>query len=281
MRRRFFSLALVAAVALMTGCHICDHKVESTKFSVFTGTISRVSKERGVSLNEAAALLMREGVAGFDANYKDVKLGEFVQSGMKPINLYGKVNFLEADNGEKASVEFVAAAVKYRVPRIMVIPDSFSDNSNQEADYARIRDGLRSLVAIAKTAGVVVMVEDFGGERNPCSYMKYLKRFLSEIPDLKFALDSGNLHYAGRGEDILEMMRFAQGRIDHVHLKDQEREQNRKYVTLGTGAVPNEAIVRHMHKTGYKGWHTLENLVGDDVLTDVRRQVAIVRAWRE
>ena len=42
-------------------------------------------------------------------------------------------------------------------------------------------------------------VEDYGGTGNPCSYTKYLKRFLTDIPELGYALDSGNLYYAGRG----------------------------------------------------------------------------------
>ncbi|MDD2461465.1 MAG: TIM barrel protein, partial [Kiritimatiellae bacterium] len=69
------------------------------------------------------------------------------------------------------------------------------------------------------------------------------------------------------------------GRIRHMHLKDQTREDNRKYATLGTGAVPNEAVVRLVHKSGYSGWYTLENPVGDDILEDVRRQAGVVRAW--
>jgi sugar phosphate isomerase/epimerase len=79
--------------------------------------------------------------------------------------------------------------------------------------------------------------------------------------------------------NILEMMRFAEGRICHLHLKDQTKANNRTYATLGTGAVPNEAIVRHVHKAGYDGWSTLENLVGDDILADVHRQVGVVRSW--
>ncbi len=34
-----------------------------------------------------------------------------------------------------------------------------------------------------------------------------------------------------------------------------------------------------MHKADYDGWYTLENLVGDDILADVRRQVGVVRSW--
>ena len=75
------------------------------------------------------------------------------------------------------------------------------------------------------------------------------------------------------------MARFAQGRISHVHLKDQEKENNRRYATLGLGAVPNEEIVKTMEKAGYTDWYTLENPIGDDYLADVARQVAVVRLW--
>ena len=272
-----FMLSVLLAV-VTAGC--CMFKCgEPVKISVFSGTVERIAKAKGVSLDESAALLAEAGVTGFDASYKDPKLPEFAKTGLKPINFYGWPKFLGPDGGAKDSDEFVAAAVKYGVPRIMVIPDEFPKDGDQEADYVRIREGLRRLVAKASAAGVAVTVEDYGGTGNPCSYTKYLKRFLTDIPELGFALDSGNLYYAGRGEDILEMMRFAEGRIRHVHLKDQTKEDNRKYATLGTGAVPNEAVVRHVHKSGYGGWYTLENLVGDDILADVRRQVGVVRSW--
>ena len=252
---------------------------EPVKISVFSGTVERVAKAKGVSLGESAALLAEAGVTGFDCSYKDPKIPEFVKIGLKPINFYGWPKFLGPDGGAKDSDAFVAAAVKYGVPRIMVIPDEFPKDGDQEADYVRISEGLRRLVVKASAAGIAVTVEDYGGTGNPCSYTKYLKRFLTDIPELGFALDSGNLYYAGRGEDILDMARFAEGRIRHVHLKDQTKEDNRKYATLGTGAVPNEAVVRHVHKSGYDGWYTLENLVGDDILADVRRQVGVVRSW--
>lgn len=272
-----YMLALVLAI-VTAGCFTFTRS-EPVKLSVFAGTVERVAKEKGVSLVESATLIRAAGVTGFDASYSDTKLPEFVKTGLKPINFYGFMQFFGPDGGAKASDEFVATAVKYGVPRIMVIPDNFSAGGDQEAEYVQIREGLRNLVTKANDAGIVVMVEDFGGTNNPCSYAKYLTRFLTDIPELRFALDSGNLYYAGRGEDILEMMRFADGRIRHVHLKDQTKENNRKYATLGAGAVPNEAIVRHVHKSGYSDWYTLENFVGDDTLADVHRQADVVRAW--
>lgn len=273
--------AFVAAVAAMAGCCTCGAEPdEGPRFSVFASCISKVAKERGVSIERAAELLAAEGVAGFDTSYADKNLDRYAATALKPVNLYGFIRFNGPDGGAKESARFVDTAVRLGVPRIMCIPNEFPGGVESEEEYAKMRDGLAKLVALAKGKGIAVTVEDFGGNpKSPCSMGKYLKRFMQDIPDLKFTVDSGNLYYAGRGEDIRDMVSFAKGRIAHVHLKDQSKENNRSYVTVGLGGVPNEDVVRAMEKDGYKGWYTLENQVGDDHLADVVRQVAVVRHW--
>ena len=197
---------------------------------------------------------------------------------LKPINFYFFPKMLGEDNGAADCKRCLDQAVKYGVPRVMVVPSHFTKGGDEEAEFAKDLSSMKMFVAEAKKRGITITVEDFGGPQNPGSHMKYLKRFLDEIPELKFALDSGNLYYAGRGEDILEMMAYAKDRIAHVHLKDQTPENNRKYATLGLGAVPNEKIVKTMAASGYKGWYTLENTVGD-AYTDSIRQVAVLKHW--
>ena len=160
----------------------------------------------------------------------------------------------------------------------MVVPPNFTDGKESEPQFAQILAFMKGFVAEAKKQGITITIEDFGGTSNPCSYAKYLKRFMDEIPDIRFALDTGNLYYAGRGEDILEMMAYAKGRIGHVHLKDQPADKNRSYVTLGLGVVPNEKIVKTVNAAGYDGWYTLEEPVGD-TYTDTVRQVAVLKSW--
>lgn len=269
-------LSLVLAAALAT----CSSFAE-LKISVFANLLDKIAREEKVSVAQAADLLKAAGVAGFDSDYRNKRLPELVQTSLRPINLYGFLHFLGPDNGAAEIVEFVDTAVRHGVPRIMVVPDAFTPNGDREAEYARIRDGLKALVAAASAKGVTVTVEDFGGVlQNPCSDARYLKRFLTDVPGLCFALDSGNLYFAGRGDDILEMMRFAKDRIRHVHLKDQTKEDNHKYASLGIGAVPNKEVVEFVRAMGYDGWYTLENLVSDpDALTDVHRQIAVLRHW--
>jgi sugar phosphate isomerase/epimerase len=200
------------------------------------------------------------------------------KTALVPVNLYGFIDYRSPDGGAGANAAFIDTAVRYGVARVMCIPNDFEKGVPSEEAYAVLRKGLADLVAKGAARGVTVMVEDFGGVANACSHQRYLERFLADIPGLCFALDSGNLYWAGRGEDIRDAFRYAAGRISHVHLKDQRKDNRRSYVTLGLGAVPNAEIVKTVHRQGYAGFYTLENPVGD-VLEDVVRQVALVRHW--
>ena len=248
------------------------------RLSVFASFITRVARQRGVSLRAAAALLYDMGVRGFDIGPDEKILPELAKSKLRPINFYYFPNMFADDNGLKDCLHALDVAQRYGVPRIMVVPTHFTGGGDQAAEFEKLLSGMKLFVAEAKKRGITITVEDFGGNKNAGSYMKYLKRFLDEIPDLKFALDTGNLYYANRGEDILEMMAYAKDRIAHVHLKDQTKEDCRKYATLGLGAVPNERIVKEMAASGYDGWYTLENSVGD-TYNDTVRQVSLVKAW--
>jgi len=206
------------------------------------------------------------------------RLAELAASKIKPINFYYFPAFAGEDGGAAENARALDRAVKYGVPRIMTIPPYFTRGGDEEREFVRNTENLKKFVAMGKTRGITVTVEDFGGTNNACSHVKYLKRMMEAIPDLRYALDSGNLYYAGRGEDILDMMAYAKGRIAHVHLKDQTAEDNHRYTSLGLGAVPNEKIVKTTWADGYDGWYTLENTVGD-VYVDTARQVAVLKAW--
>ena len=256
------------------------------RISVFAKFVRKTAKERGIQLSAAADLLYGLGVRGYDCGPDEEDLDELAATRLKAVNFYYFPDwFGTGDHDETRSytdrtkpTECIAKAKRYGIPRIMVVPPNFTDGKENEAEFAAIVEKMRAFVAEAKEAGLTVTVETFGDTKNCCSYVKYLKRLLAEIPDLKFALDSGNLYYAGRGEDILGMMDYARGRIAHVHLKDQTAEDGRKYATLGLGVVPNEKIVKSMAAKGYDGWYTLENPVGD-TYNDTVRQTALLKAW--
>ena len=283
MRRWVMCLSVAAVLIGLQG--LCGVPAEPN-ISVFASFIRKTAKERGIPLSAAADRLYALGVRGYDCGPDETDLDELAATKLKPVNFYYFPDWFNTDVHDWAlgytdrtkPAECIAKAKRRGIPRIMVVPPDFTDGKENEAEFAAIAGKMRAFVADAKAAGISVTVEAYGGTKNCCSHVKYLKRLLAEIPDLKFALDTGNLYYAGRGEDILEMMAYAGGWIAHVHLKDQAAEDCRKYVTLGLGVVPNERIVKTIGASGYDGWYTLENPVGD-TYNDTVRQVALLKAW--
>lgn len=273
--------AFVAAGVVLLVFQVAARDSGAWRISIFAEDVSAIAKQKHVALKRAVGMVKEAGVSGFDIGYREEGLDDILKSGLQPANLYGRVDFLSGDNGAADTEEFIAKAEKYGFTRVMVIPPDFTDGRANEEEFGRMVAGLRNFVKKADKKSIVTMIEDFGDEANPCSYVKYLKRFMDEIPNLKVVLDAGNLYYAGRGEDILEFLAFARGRIAHVHLKDQPRSANRKFVSLGLGCVPNELICRELSaKEGYREWITLENFEMNDVLADVCRQVAVLDHWR-
>ena len=256
----------------------CSQKSEGPNISVFASFVRRTAKERGVSLAKAADMLYDLGVRGFDIGPDEKDLPELAATKLKPINFYFFPKMYGPDNGAADCKHCLDQAVRYGVPRVMVVPTHFTKGGDEEAEFKMVLSSMKMFVEEGRKRGITITVEDFGGTANPGSHMKYLKRMLDEVPGLCFALDSGNMYYAGRGESIIEMMNYAKGRIAHVHLKDQTKEDNHKYATLGLGAVPNEQIVKEVSAAGYDGWYTLENSVGD-AYTDTVRQVAVLKSW--
>ena len=279
-----FLVSAIVAVSL-AGCRCapscgCSGSTEGGEpnISVFASFVTRTAKERKITIAEAADMLYALGVRGFDIGPDDKTLPELAATKLKPINFYFFPKMFGPDNGAADCKRCLDQAVKFGVPRVMVVPSNFTKGGDEEAEFKMVLSSMKMFVEEGGKRGITITVEDFGGTANPGSHAKYLKRMLDEIPGLRFALDSGNMYYAGRGEDILEMMEYAKGRIGHVHLKDQTKEDNRKYASLGLGAVPNEKIVKAVNAMGYDGWYTLENPVGD-VYVDTVRQVAVLKTW--
>ena len=251
----------------------------SPRFSVFAFAVKRVMKDRGVDLKGAAKLLLDAGIAGFDTSYDDPQIPAYVEAGLKPSNLYGWVKFDSDDLGAAQGEAFVDTAVKYGVPRVMVLPDSFkpdADAAERERVSVKIVNGFRKMCAYGAKKGVTVTTEDFGDKNSICSYGPTMDRLFASVPNLAYALDSGNFYYAGHGTDVVAFAKRWQGRLAHVHLKDQAKDDPHAYLTLGEGAVPNADVIRLARDLGYCGWYTLENPVGDDYLTDIVRQRAFV-----
>ncbi len=281
------AMAALLSASSLSGCRgtccadacAVSADADRPKVSVFIHAVRRTAKQRGVSLAKAADMFYEAGVGGVDVDPDAADLAEISATKLKPINFYFFPKMFGPDNGAADCKRCLDQAVRFGVPRVMVVPSSFTEGGDEAAEFAKVLSSMRMFVEEGRKRGITITVEDYGGTSNPCSHAKYLKRLLDEIPGLCFALDSGNMYYAGRGESIVDMMNYAKGRIAHVHLKDMSREDNHKYVTMGLGAVPNEEVVKAVSASGYDGWYTLENLVGADAVADANRQIAVLKFW--
>jgi inosose dehydratase len=98
-----------------------------------------------------------------------------------------------------------------------------------------------------------------------------LRRFL-EGSEMGLCLDTG--HLAIGGSDPVEIAKLADGRINHVHLKDvdfelaarlasreldfKEAAKRGAFLPLGEGDVHVERLLDVLKEAGYSGWYVLE-----------------------
>lgn len=254
------------------------------KVSTFAVHLYEVMEKEGWTLQQTVDAFKARGVTGFDGEYTDPKLGEVAAAGLKPVMIYGVMSFRDPAKDEIEQEKYLSVAKSLGAKYMMIVPDHFGDLKDDPKDPAYEREflktvaGLKRLVAKCLAAGICPMVEDFGYRINPGSYFANLKRYFAEIPDLKFALDTGNVMYSNRGEDILDEFAYFRNKIRHVHVKDHPQGRPRYYALPGKGVVPNERMLRQLFSEGYDGWVTLELFEAPYLLEAVEATVKFINA---
>ena len=291
---RFGFLAMVAAAALMLGgckggcpCCGCCRSADKAKISTFALHVYEVMEKKGLTMAQAVAEFKKCGVTGFDGEYTDPRLDEVKAAGLKPVMIYGVMSFRAPAKDEIEPDKDLARAKGLGAKYMMIVPDHLGDvkddpkDPKYEEEFLKTMKGLKRLTAKCIAAGIVPLVEDFGDRTNPGSHFCNLKRYFAEIPDLKFALDTGNVMYSDRGTDILEEYAYFHDKIRHVHIKDHPAGKPQGYALPGEGVVPNEKMLRELFAEGYDGWVTLELFDAPDMLEAVSKTCAFINACRK
>ena len=280
---RFVTALAVAAVSLVATAGSCADKA---KISTFAVHVYEVMEKRGLSMVEAVRAFKDCGVSGFDGEYTDPRLEELAATGLKPVMIYGVMSFRDPAKDEIEQDKYLGRAVSLGAKYMMIVPDHFGDLKDDpedpayQAELAKTVVGLRKLVKKCLAAGICPMVEDFGYRVNPGSHFCNLKRYFAEIPDLKFALDTGNVMYSDRGEDILDEFEYFYGKIRHVHVKDHPAGKPQAYALPGEGVVPNEKMLRRLFMNGYDGWVTLELFDAPDMMEAIGKTCSFINGCR-
>lgn len=258
----------------------------AAKISTFAVHIGDFMKESGCSLEYAVAEFKRAGVTGFDGEYTDPALDSYKAAGLEAVMIYGIMSFRDPKKDEIEQKRYLDRALSLGAKYMMIVPDMFDDlkDDPDSPEYRReldkVIDGLKRLCAKCKAAGICPMVEDFGYRINPGSHFKNLKKIFAEVPDLYFALDTGNVMFSNRGENILDEYYYFKDKVRHVHIKDHPAGDCEGYALPGEGVVPNAGLLKDVFRNGYEGWVTLELFGAPNMLEAVQKTCRFINSMK-
>jgi sugar phosphate isomerase/epimerase len=190
---------------------------------------------------------------------------------------------LVADTAQAEAVASLASQIRrgaaLGAPIILIVPGSLPSGTSFETGCARAADGIRALLPLAAELGVVLTVEQMGGERSLCRRGPHLRAMLDALASPHFGLtyDAGN-SYITR-EDPVGPLRDLLPWVRHVHFKDITLDPDGSWtsVALGQGDVPLAEVYRILADGGYDGYVSVEYEGPDDPCTAVRAGITYLR----
>lgn len=182
----------------------------------------------------------------------------------------------------RAAAERVSDWIAAAGGRFIVIIDAVNEDRGRtagrsdaaprlgDAAWARLRDGVRMSVEIARERGLRPVIHPHAG-----TYVEFadeIDRLLADAPALELCLDTGHAAYAGIDPDDL-YRRYA-ARVPYLHLKDVDPDVLERVATeglgfweaiasgvfcpLGTGVVDFAALRESLAANGFEGWAMVE-----------------------
>ena len=151
---------------------------------------------------------------------------------------------------------FIDLAQAMGVSYVRLFGDKIPEGEPKEEVMKRVVEGFQKMADYAKPAGVTVLIESHGDFTKSPDLVEILTRVNS--PQFQLLWDAHHSFVAGQ-EQPADSYRALAKWIRHTHLKDSRPEgQERRYVLLGTGAVPVKEQVAVLAKNGYKGLYCFE-----------------------
>ena len=258
--------------------------------STFFGNILSAALQNGLTPTEIAFRCIQSGVTGIDIEEEELdnpNLHYLLDAGMQITSLIVRRDLLHSSS-ENVAEEVVRLAVKYKSPRILMIPGYFkADDTFSAAENAL--SPLRRICALAKKENITVGVEDYDHVAAPTSTISGLNYFLDRIPALSCCFDTGNFIFMA--EDVPEAYRMLKHRITaQIHCKDRaltgrdgEMPAHSKAgldlypCAVGSGVIPIRDIVCDLVKNGFDGVLTAELFGSSDTLGDLEKSAGFIK----
>ncbi|MDX9973223.1 MAG: sugar phosphate isomerase/epimerase family protein [FCB group bacterium] len=172
-------------------------------------------------------------------------------------------------------------AVRMHCPLVLSAGSMLERDGCPKEARRRVIESLRPCVAHAQAAGVTLAIENFGlAPKLLCAAADCLE-VLDEVPGLGFVFDTGNFYFAGEDPEA-NFVRLVSHTV-HVHLKDWIRTDTPELAdvscaALGTGLIPNEALLERFLSAGVESF-SIEVGTGGEPLEAAVRDLRQVHAW--
>lgn len=187
---------------------------------------------------------------------------------------------------------------------LMVVPGSTGMDNRACAKLSRYEMLDRAAqhyalaVELGRQYGIRVGFENTPADYKPLASAEDCRWLLDKVPGLGMIFDTGNFRVAGTDSDELAAYELLKDRIIRVHVKDvvvgrfDSGEacvdgQKIRAVTTGSGVIPVEALLGHLHDDGYNGVLAVEyaakpGIQGEEHSKWVRPYVSFIRAaWEK
>lgn len=274
---------------------------------IFHEHILEAAQQQGISVLQACQAARNMGYWGVNMDMNRLKadfegtMAPLRAAGLQVHSVYAFTDFGLTEDSFEADVQAGkenVALVKKADCRILLTVSAFlrpEEMDRKSPAYAirreRVKKAVAALAAEAKENGIQLSMEDFDGDRALFCFGEELLDFVSTVPHLTCAFDTGNFAYAG--EDAWELLPKFLPYITDVHLKDRGLEKNDGSpciaidgtplypVPVGSGVIPIRRIMETLLKNGYTGGFAAEHFGSGDQMRDMAQSMAFIRSVLE
>lgn len=270
---------------------------------IFHEHILEAAAQKGISVEDACLQAKEMGYFGVNMDFNRLK--EDFEGTMQPLQnaglqvhcVYVHNHFgLEEDCEEadlasgKACVELVKKCGSKNMLTIAGFLREHEMDRNSEAYRIRREQVKKSVAALAqecKKNGIQLVMEDFDGKQALFCFADELFDFVSTVPDLTCAFDTGNFMYGC--EDAWALLPKFLPYITDIHLKDRGLEKNDGNpciaidgtplypVPVGDGVLPMKEIMETLLQNGYTGNFAAEHFGSGDQMRDMQKSIDFIR----
>lgn len=270
---------------------------------IFHEHILEMARQQGITAVKACEMAKAMGYEGVNMDMNRLK-GDFdgtmaplKQAGLQVHSVYAFTDFgLTEDCFEQdvqAAKENVALVKKAGCKNLLTVaaflrPEEMDRKSEAyRIRRERVKKAVAAFALEAKENGIQLVMEDFDGRQALFCFGEELLDFVSTVPHLTCAFDTGNFAYAG--EDAWAWLPQFLPYITDVHLKDRGLEKNDGDpciaidgtplypVPVGDGVIPIRAIMKTLLQNGYTGGFAAEHFGSGDQKRDMEKSIAFIR----